>query len=88
MKNSDSFGAIALFIIIFGVLLSAGVTYYVTYLPMVEHYVELGYNDVQARVIITNLDRRPLEITFGTCFIAYIFTALGLIYLWVKAKYC
>lgn len=88
MKSSDGFVALGFFILIFGVLLSAGVTYYVTYLPMVEHYVELGYNDVQARVIITNLDRRPLEMTFGICFIAYLFTALGLAYLWVKAKYC
>lgn len=87
MKNSDSFVAFGFFIIIFGMLLSAGVTYYVTYLPMVEHYLELGYNDVQARVLITNLDRRPLEMTFGTCFIAYLLTVTGVAYLWVKAKY-
>ena len=87
MNNSDGIGALIFFILIIGILFSAGVTYQVTYLPMVEHYLELGYNDVQARVIITNLDRRPLEMTFGTCFIAYLFTAMGVAYLWIKAKY-
>lgn len=87
MKNGDYISAIVLLILIVGVLFSAGVTYQVTYLPLVEHYLELGYNDVQARVIITNLDRRPLEMTFGACFIGYLFTVMGVVYLWLKVKY-